>query len=243
MTGVPVERMEEAESSRLRKMGATLKSAVIAQDKAIDTMVKAIQRNRVGLKEPNHPIGAFMFLGPTGVGKTYLAKKLAELMFGSADALIRVDMSEYSESFNTSRLVGAPPGYVGYETGGIETLRVLAHINANQGVGRAKHQFCQLLGEISFSHTSRSQEHKGPNGMVGFFQPNTVALDGFHHSVDGLILGDDSTLEGGAHLAQTTALSFLHAFNGYARHTAHHLRHVDFVYRQDLLAFATFSVK
>lgn len=124
MTGVPVERMEEAESSRLRKMGATLKSAVIAQDKAIDTMVKAIQRNRVGLKEPNHPIGAFMFLGPTGVGKTYLAKMLAEQMFGSADALIRVDMSEYSESFNTSRLVGAPPGYVGYEEGGQLTEKV-----------------------------------------------------------------------------------------------------------------------
>lgn len=124
MTGVPVERMEEAESCRLRKMGATLKSAVIAQDKAIDTMVKAIQRNRVGLKEPNHPIGAFMFLGPTGVGKTYLAKKLAEQMFGSADALIRVDMSEYSESFNTSRLVGAPPGYVGYEEGGQLTEKV-----------------------------------------------------------------------------------------------------------------------
>ena len=124
LEGVPVERMEEAESSRLRKMGATLKSAVIAQDKAIDTMVKAIQRNRVGLKEPNHPIGAFMFLGPTGVGKTYLAKKLAEQMFGSADALIRVDMSEYSESFNTSRLVGAPPGYVGYEEGGQLTEKV-----------------------------------------------------------------------------------------------------------------------
>ena len=124
MTGVPVERMEEAESNRLRKMGAALKSAVVAQDKAIDTMVKAIQRNRVGLKEPNHPIGAFMFLGPTGVGKTYLAKKLAEQMFGTADALIRVDMSEYSESFNTSRLVGAPPGYVGYEEGGQLTEKV-----------------------------------------------------------------------------------------------------------------------
>ena len=81
-------------------------------------MVKAIQRNRIGLKDPNHPIGAFMFLGPTGVGKTYLAKKLAEVMFGSKDALIRIDMSEYTESFNTSRLVGAPPGYVGYEEGG-----------------------------------------------------------------------------------------------------------------------------
>lgn len=141
MTGVPVERMEEAESSRLRKMGATLKSAVIAQDKAIDTMVKAIQRNRVGLKEPNHPIGAFMFLGPTGVGKTYLAKKLAEQMFGSADALIRVDMSEYSESFNTSRLVGAPPGYVGYEEGGQLTEKV-----------RRKPYSIVLLDEIEKAH-------------------------------------------------------------------------------------------
>ena len=124
ITGVPVERMEEAESSRLRKMGSALKGSVIAQDKAIDTLVKAIQRNRVGLKDPNHPIGAFMFLGPTGVGKTYLAKMLAEQLFGSADAMIRVDMSEYSESFNTSRLVGAPPGYVGYEEGGQLTERV-----------------------------------------------------------------------------------------------------------------------
>lgn len=124
ITGVPVERMEEAESSRLRKMGSALKGSVIAQDKAIDTLVKAIQRNRVGLKDPNHPIGAFMFLGPTGVGKTYLAKMLAEQLFGSADAMIRADMSEYSESFNTSRLVGAPPGYVGYEEGGQLTERV-----------------------------------------------------------------------------------------------------------------------
>ena len=105
ITGVPVQRMAEAEGVRLKNMGAELKKAVIAQDKAIEKMVKAIQRNRVGLKEPNHPIGAFMFLGPTGVGKTYLAKKLAEYMFGSSDALIRIDMSEYSESFNTSRLM------------------------------------------------------------------------------------------------------------------------------------------
>lgn len=90
-------------------------------------MVKAIQRNRVGLKDPNHPIGAFMFLGPTGVGKTYLAKKLAEIMFGSKDALIRIDMSEYTESFNTSRLIGAPPGYVGYEEGGQLTEQVRRH--------------------------------------------------------------------------------------------------------------------
>ena len=127
ITGVPVQRMAEAEGVRLKNMGAELKKAVIAQDKAIEKMVKAIQRNRVGLKEPNHPIGAFMFLGPTGVGKTYLAKKLAEYMFGSADALIRIDMSEYSESFNTSRLIGAPPGYVGYEEGGQLTERVRRH--------------------------------------------------------------------------------------------------------------------
>ena len=127
MTGVPVQRMAEAEGLRLKNMSHELKGSVIAQDEAIDKMVKAIQRNRVGLKDPNHPIGAFMFLGPTGVGKTYLAKKLAEQMFGSADALIRIDMSEYSESFNTSRLVGAPPGYVGYEEGGQLTERVRRH--------------------------------------------------------------------------------------------------------------------
>ena len=124
MTGVPVQRMVQEEGIRLKGMAQQLKSQVIAQDKAIDKMVRAIQRNRVGLKDPNHPIGAFMFLGPTGVGKTYLAKKLAEFMFGSADALIRVDMSEYTESFNVSRLIGAPPGYVGYEEGGQLTERV-----------------------------------------------------------------------------------------------------------------------
>lgn len=127
ITGVPVQRIAEAEGTRLKNMGEELKSAVIAQDKAIEKMVKAIQRNRVGLKEATHPIGAFMFLGPTGVGKTYLAKKLAECMFGSSDALIRIDMSEYSESFNTSRLVGAPPGYVGYEEGGQLTEKVRRH--------------------------------------------------------------------------------------------------------------------
>ena len=124
MTGVPVQRMAQEEGIRLKGMAQELKQQVIAQDKAIDKMVRAIQRNRVGLKDPNHPIGAFMFLGPTGVGKTYLAKKLAEFMFGSADALIRVDMSEYTESFNVSRLIGAPPGYVGYEEGGQLTERV-----------------------------------------------------------------------------------------------------------------------
>ena len=127
MTGVPVQRMAEQEGIRLKGMSQELKDAVIGQDKAIDKMVKAIQRNRVGLKEPNHPIGVFMFLGPTGVGKTYLAKKLAEFMFGSSEALIRIDMSEYTESFNTSRLIGAPPGYVGYEEGGQLTERVRRH--------------------------------------------------------------------------------------------------------------------
>ncbi len=127
MTGVPVQRMQQAEGIRLRNMASELKKAVIAQDPAIDKMVKAIQRNRVGLRDPNHPIGAFMFLGPTGVGKTYLAKKLAEYMFGSTDALIRIDMSEYTESFNTSRLIGAPPGYVGYEEGGQLTEQVRRH--------------------------------------------------------------------------------------------------------------------
>ncbi len=127
MTGVPVQRMAESEGIRLKGMASELKNAVVAQNTAIEKMVKAIQRNRVGLKDPNHPIGAFMFLGPTGVGKTYLAKKLAEFMFGSADALIRVDMSEYTESFNVSRLVGAPPGYVGYEEGGQLTEKVRRH--------------------------------------------------------------------------------------------------------------------
>ena len=124
MTGIPVQRIADDEGMRLRNLSSDLKKAVVAQDKAIEKMVKSIQRNRVGLKDPRHPIGAFMFLGPTGVGKTYLAKKRAEHMFGSEDALIRVDMSEYSESFNTSRLVGAPPGYVGYEEGGQLTEKV-----------------------------------------------------------------------------------------------------------------------
>ena len=141
MTGVPVQRMAENEGIRLKGMASELKQAVIAQDTAIDKMVRAIQRNRVGLKDPNHPIGAFMFLGPTGVGKTYLAKKLAEFMFGSADALIRVDMSEYTESFNVSRLIGAPPGYVGYEEGGQLTERV-----------RRKPYSIVLLDEIEKAH-------------------------------------------------------------------------------------------
>ena len=141
MTGVPVQRMAEAEGIRLKGMAEELKKEIVAQDKAIDKMVKAIQRNRVGLREPNHPIGVFMFLGPTGVGKTYLAKKLAEFMFGSADALIRIDMSEYTEAFNTSRLIGAPPGYVGYEEGGQLTERV-----------RRKPYSIVLLDEIEKAH-------------------------------------------------------------------------------------------
>lgn len=124
MTGIPVQQMAESENIRLRNMGKVLKEKVIAQDAAIDKVVKSIQRNRMGLKDPNHPIGVFMFLGPTGVGKTYLAKKLAEEMFGSVDALFRIDMSEYAEGFNTSRLIGSPPGYVGYDEGGQLTEKV-----------------------------------------------------------------------------------------------------------------------
>ena len=124
MTGIPVQQMAESENIRLRNMGKVLEERVIAQDAAIDKVVKSIQRNRMGLKDPNHPIGVFMFLGPTGVGKTYLAKKLAEEMFGSADALFRIDMSEYAEGFNTSRLIGSPPGYVGYDEGGQLTEKV-----------------------------------------------------------------------------------------------------------------------
>ncbi|MDE5811732.1 MAG: ATP-dependent Clp protease ATP-binding subunit, partial [Muribaculaceae bacterium] len=124
MTGVPVQRIAQAEGKRLKEMGPKLKEAIIGQDNAIEKIVKAIQRNRVGLKDPNKPIGTFMFLGPTGVGKTHLAKKLAEYLFDSADTLIRIDMSEYMEKFTVSRLVGAPPGYVGYEEGGQLTEKV-----------------------------------------------------------------------------------------------------------------------
>lgn len=127
MTGVPVQRVAQAEGKRLLEMGPELKSAIIGQDQAIDKIVKAIQRNRIGLKDPNKPIGTFMFLGPTGVGKTHLAKKLAEYLFDSADTLIRIDMSEYMEKFTVSRLVGAPPGYVGYEEGGQLTEKVRRH--------------------------------------------------------------------------------------------------------------------
>ena len=124
MTGVPLQRIAQAEGKRLKEMSPALKNLIIGQDNAIDKVVKAIQRNRIGLKDPNKPIGTFLFLGPTGVGKTHLAKKLAEYMFDSADTLIRIDMSEYMEKFTVSRLVGAPPGYVGYEEGGQLTEKV-----------------------------------------------------------------------------------------------------------------------
>ena len=141
MSGVPVQRMAQAEGMKLLGMKDDLLSKVIGQDKAIATLVKAIQRSRVGLKDPNKPIGTFMFLGPTGVGKTHLAKELAKLMFGSADALIRIDMSEYMEKFSVSRLIGAPPGYVGYEEGGQLTEKV-----------RRKPYSIVLLDEIEKAH-------------------------------------------------------------------------------------------
>jgi len=127
MSGIPVQRISESEGCVLKNLGNRLKSVIVAQDDAIDKIVRSIQRNRLGLKDPNRPIGVFMFLGSTGVGKTYLAQTLAELMFGTKDALIRIDMSEYSEKFNTSRLVGAPPGYVGYGEGGQLTEKVRRH--------------------------------------------------------------------------------------------------------------------
>lgn len=124
ISGVPVQRMAQSEGIRLKGMRQALLSKVIGQDKAIDTLVRSIQRSRVGLKDPNKPIGTFLFLGPTGVGKTHLAKELAKNMFGSTEAIIRIDMSEYMEKFTVSRLVGAPPGYVGYEEGGQLTEKV-----------------------------------------------------------------------------------------------------------------------
>lgn len=127
MSGVPAERMKESETVRLKGMKQALSEKVIAQDRAIKRLTRAITRNRLGLKDPNRPIGTFMFVGPTGVGKTHLVKTLAEFMFGSKDALIRIDMSEYGEKFSTSRLVGAPPGYVGYEEGGQLTEKVRRH--------------------------------------------------------------------------------------------------------------------
>ena len=142
MTGIPVQRVGESENQRLRNLGSNLKGAVVGQDDAVEKLVHAIQRSRVGLKDPNKPIGTFMFLGPTGVGKTYLAKRLAVEMFGSEDALIRVDMSEYMEKHTVSRMVGAPPGYVGYEEGGQLTDRV-----------RRKPYSIVLLDEIEKAHS------------------------------------------------------------------------------------------
>ena len=141
MTGVPVQRIAQNESSRLVKMGEELKGRVIGQDEAIQKVVKAIQRNRAGLKDPNKPIGSFIFLGPTGVGKTQLAKILSSYLFDSDDALIRIDMSEYMEKFSVSRLVGAPPGYVGYEEGGQLTEKI-----------RRKPYSVVLLDEIEKAH-------------------------------------------------------------------------------------------
>ncbi|MDO4181189.1 MAG: ATP-dependent Clp protease ATP-binding subunit, partial [Bacteroidales bacterium] len=142
MSGVPVQKMAQAEGAKLLGMKDDLMAKVVGQDKAIETLVKAIRRSRVGLKDPNKPIGTFMFLGPTGVGKTHLAKELAKLMFGSTDALIRIDMSEYMEKFTVSRLVGAPPGYVGYEEGGQLTEKV-----------RRKPYSIILLDEIEKAHS------------------------------------------------------------------------------------------
>jgi len=141
MTGVPVQRIAQAEGIRLMNMGDEIKSNVIGQDEAINKIVKSIQRNRAGLKDPNKPIGTFIFLGPTGVGKTQLAKVLAKYLFDSTDNLIRVDMSEYMEKFAVSRLVGAPPGYVGYEEGGQLTEKV-----------RRKPYSVVLLDEIEKAH-------------------------------------------------------------------------------------------
>lgn len=141
MTGIPVKRMVQAETDKLRRMGEDLKGAVVGQEDAITKVVKAIQRNRVGLKDPKKPIGTFIFLGPTGVGKTELARSLAKHMFDSEDALIRIDMSEYMEKFTVSRLIGAPPGYVGYEEGGQLTERV-----------RRKPYSVILLDEIEKAH-------------------------------------------------------------------------------------------
>jgi ATP-dependent Clp protease ATP-binding subunit ClpC len=141
MTGIPVKRMVQAESEKLRKMADDMKHMVVGQDEAIQKVVKAIQRNRVGLKDPRKPIGTFIFLGPTGVGKTELARALARYMFDSEDALIRIDMSEYMEKFTVSRLIGAPPGYVGYEEGGQLTEKV-----------RRKPYSVILLDEIEKAH-------------------------------------------------------------------------------------------
>jgi ATP-dependent Clp protease ATP-binding subunit ClpC len=124
MTGIPLQKISQNETEKLASMGGTLKTRVIGQDEAVEKITKAILRNRIGLKDPNRPIGSFIFLGPTGVGKTQLAKELAKFVFGDSDAMIRVDMSEYMEKFNSTKLIGAPPGYVGHEEGGQLTEKV-----------------------------------------------------------------------------------------------------------------------
>ena len=141
MTGIPVKRMVQAETDKLRRMAEEMRGMVVGQDEAIQKVVKAIQRNRVGLKDPKKPIGTFIFLGPTGVGKTELARALSRHMFDSEDSLVRIDMSEYMEKFTVSRLIGAPPGYVGYEEGGQLTERV-----------RRKPYSVILLDEIEKAH-------------------------------------------------------------------------------------------
>ena len=141
MTGIPVKRVAQSESHRLVSMSADIEKAIIGQDEAIQKVTKAIQRNRVGLKDPKKPIGSFIFLGPTGVGKTELAKALARYLFDTEDALVRIDMSEYMEKFSVSRLIGAPPGYVGYEEGGQLTEKV-----------RRKPYSVILLDEIEKAH-------------------------------------------------------------------------------------------
>src|SRR3989339_2030808 len=141
ITNVPIYRLAEKEGDRLSRMGENIRKKIVGQDEAVDKVVRAIQRNRAGLKDPNKPIGTFIFLGPTGVGKTQLAKILTEYLFDSVDNLIRIDMSEYMEKFAVSRLIGAPPGYVGYEEGGQLSEKV-----------RRKPYSVILLDEIEKAH-------------------------------------------------------------------------------------------
>lgn len=141
MTGIPVNRMAASETARLINLRDNLKKKIIGQDEAVDRIVKAVSRNRVGLKDPDRPVGSFLFLGPTGVGKTHLANSLAEQLFGSKEAIIRLDMSEYMEKISVSRLIGAPPGYVGYDEGGQLSERV-----------RQKPYSVILLDEIEKAH-------------------------------------------------------------------------------------------
>jgi ATPases with chaperone activity, ATP-binding subunit len=124
MTGIPLNKISQDETQKLSQMGKDLRGKIIGQDNAVEKISKAILRNRIGLKDPSRPIGSFIFLGPTGVGKTELAKELSKHIFGDTDSLIRIDMSEYSEKFNSTKLIGAPPGYVGYEEGGQLTEKV-----------------------------------------------------------------------------------------------------------------------